>query len=206
MAGVSCIPNFVCSGAVQSGSFSGNRQNLEECVMGNGASGARRCVVGALMFASSLSLFGQATGSISGSLTDATGSAVRGATIKITAPATGFTRSTASGEKGDYVIPLLSAASYNVEVDASGFQKTEAKDIRLQVDEHRELDFKLSPATVQTSVEVTASTVAVQTTDATLGKSSPRSRSPICPKRPRFRAARNPHTRRGSGDQSQQLL
>jgi hypothetical protein len=138
--------------------------------MGNGASAARVVLVGALLLSSGLSLYGQATGSISGSITDATGSAVSGATVKITAPATGFTRSTTTGEKGDYVIPLLSASNYDVEVNASGFQKTEAKDVRLQVDEHRELDFKLVPATVQTSVDVTASTVAVQTTDATLGQ------------------------------------
>jgi hypothetical protein len=138
--------------------------------MGNGASAARVVLTGALFLASGLSLFGQSTGSISGSLTDATGSAVSGATVKVTAPATGFTRTATTGEKGDYVIPLLNASSYDVEVTASGFQKTEVKDVRLQVDEHRELDFKLVPATVQTSVEVTASTVAVQTTDATLGQ------------------------------------
>ncbi len=38
------------------------------------------------------------------------------------------------------------------------------------MDEHRELDFKLNPASVQTNVEVTATAVAVQTSDATLGQ------------------------------------
>ena len=45
-----------------------------------------------------------------------------------------------------------------------------AQDVVLQVDEHRELDFKLSPASVQTSVEVSATPVAVQTSDPTLGQ------------------------------------
>ncbi|HWO32879.1 MAG TPA: hypothetical protein VNO32_29130, partial [Candidatus Acidoferrum sp.] len=39
-----------------------------------------------------------------------------------------------------------------------------------QVDEHRELDFKLVPASVSTSVEVNATEVAVQTTNPTLGQ------------------------------------
>jgi hypothetical protein len=38
------------------------------------------------------------------------------------------------------------------------------------VDEHRELNFALAPASVTTTVEVSASEVAVQTTDPTLGQ------------------------------------
>jgi hypothetical protein len=52
----------------------------------------------------------------------------------------------------------------------TGFQNAAAKDARLQVDEHRELDFKLNPATVQTTVDVSATPVTVQTADATLGQ------------------------------------
>jgi hypothetical protein len=59
---------------------------------------------------------------------------------------------------------------YNVKVEQSGFQNAMARDVRLQVDEHRELDFKLTPANVQASVDVSATTVAVQTSDATLGQ------------------------------------
>ena len=51
-----------------------------------------------------------------------------------------------------------------------GFQTTEQKDIRLQVDEQREVDFALNPASVSTTVEVSASEVAVETTNSTLGQ------------------------------------
>jgi hypothetical protein len=34
-----------------------------------------------------------------------------------------------------------------VRVDAAGFQSAESKDLHLQVEEARELDFSLSPAT-----------------------------------------------------------
>ena len=123
-----------------------------------------------LTFAAGQLLFGQATGSISGTITDTTGSAVPGAKVTVTAPATGLTRSTTTNEAGEYIVPLLGVATYNVKVEQQGFQNATAHDIRLQVDEHRELDFKLSPATVQTSVEVSATPVAVQTSDATLGQ------------------------------------
>ena len=88
----------------------------------------------------------------------------------MTAPATGASRSSTTNENGEYIVPLLGVANYDVQVELQGFQTVQAKDVRLQVDEHRELDFKLTPATVQTSVEVNATAVAIQTADATLGQ------------------------------------
>lgn len=126
--------------------------------------------LGLLTFAVGQSLFGQTTGSISGTVTDASGAAVPGAKVTITAPAIGLTRSSTTNGAGEYIVPLLGVATYNVAVEQQGFQRASAQDIRLQVDEHRELDFTLSPATVQTSVEVSATPVAIQTSDATLGQ------------------------------------
>ncbi len=93
-----------------------------------------------------------------------------GAKVTVTVPATGLTRSSTTNESGEYLVPLLGVANYNVQVELQGFQTAIANDIRLQVDEHRELDFKLNPATVQTNVEVSATAVAIQTADATLGQ------------------------------------
>ena len=123
-----------------------------------------------LTLAATLPIFAQATGSISGTVTDVTGSAVPGATVTVTAPATGLTRTAKTNESGEYIFPLLGVAIYNVKVEQQGFAAATAQDIRLQVDEHRELDFKISPATVQTAVEVSATPVAVQTADASLGQ------------------------------------
>ncbi len=121
------------------------------------------------LFAGQL-LYGQATGSFSGIVADASGAAIPGAKVTVTAPATGFTRSATANDAGEYLIALLPVATYKVQVEQKGFQNAVAEDVRLQVDEHRELDFKLSPATVQTAVEVSATPVAVQTADATLGQ------------------------------------
>ncbi len=115
-------------------------------------------------------LYGQATGSISGTVTDATGSAVPGAKVTVAAPATGLSRDSITDDKGHYLIPLLGVGNYTVRVELKGFQTSEARDVRLQLDEQRELDFKLSPATVSESVEVTATAVAVQTSNSTLGQ------------------------------------
>ncbi len=114
--------------------------------------------------------FGQATGSISGTITDAGGAAVPDAKVTVTLPATGLARSSTTNQAGAYSFQLLGVGIYSVQAEQKGFQTATASDIRLQVDEHRELDFKLAPATVQTTVEVTATPVAIQTADATLGQ------------------------------------
>ncbi|HLY17562.1 MAG TPA: carboxypeptidase regulatory-like domain-containing protein [Bryobacteraceae bacterium] len=123
-----------------------------------------------LVLAACPCLYGQATGIISGSVTDATGSAIAGAKVVVAAPTMGITRDSATDESGHYLVPLLPVASYTVRVEFSGFQTSEQKDVRLQVDEHRELDFKLVPSSVKESVEVTATAVAVETANPTLGQ------------------------------------
>ena len=75
-----------------------------------------------LTIASSQLLFGQATGSISGTVRDASGSAAPGAKVIVTAPATGLTRSSATNGAGEYIVPLLGVASYTVRVELKGFQ------------------------------------------------------------------------------------
>jgi carboxypeptidase family protein len=130
----------------------------------------RTAIVCLLTLLAASFVYGQATGTISGTVTDSSGSAVPGAKVTVTAPATGLTRSSTSDSKGEYLVPLLGVAAYNIEVQMQGFQNATAQDVRLQVDEHRELNFKLSPAAVQTTVEVSATAVAIQTSDATLGQ------------------------------------
>ena len=112
----------------------------------------------------------QSTGIISGTVSDATGSLVSGAKITVTADAIGLSRTTLTDNDGHYVIPLLPVAHFAVRVEFTGFQTAEDKDVRLQVDEHRELDFKLVPASVKESVEVTATEVAVETANPSLGQ------------------------------------
>ena len=124
----------------------------------------------ALALILSPALHGQATGSFSGNVLDKSGSAIPGATVTATSQGTGLARNTQTDPAGHYLIPLLPVGTYTVRVDAPGFQSAESKDLRLQVDEARELDFPLAPANVVTNVAVTANAVAVQTTNSSLGQ------------------------------------
>jgi hypothetical protein len=115
-------------------------------------------------------LYGQATASFSGTISDKTGLFVSGATVRVTSQSTGLAREVKTDGSGHYLVPLLPVGFYAIRVEAQGFGPAEQKDLRLQVDEHRELDFTLVPASVTTNVEVSATQVAVETTNSTLGQ------------------------------------
>lgn len=124
----------------------------------------------ALLCAFGKRTYGQATGSFLGTVTDQSGSAISGATVTITSQGTGATRQGITDDAGHYNINLLPVSTYTIRVEFKGFRTAESKDIRLQVDETRELNFTLTPATVSSSVEVVGNAVAVETANPTLGQ------------------------------------
>src|SRR5258707_11748586 len=100
----------------------------------------RACLMMALAMCFASSAWGQATGSFSGTVIDKSGSAVTGAAVTATNQGTGISREAKTDDSGHYLIPLLPGAIYTVLVEFSGFQTVESKDLRLQVDEARELN------------------------------------------------------------------
>ena len=127
-------------------------------------------VVSSLAISACPFVHGQASGSFSGTVSDKAGALVSGATVKVTSQGTGISREAKTNDSGYYLVPLLPVAFYTIRVESQGFQATEQRDIRLQVDEHREVDFTLAPASVSTQVEVSATEVAVETSNPTLGQ------------------------------------
>src|ERR1039457_3606989 len=115
-------------------------------------------------------LYGQANGVLSGTVADKTGSVIAGAAVKITSEGSGLTREVKTDDSGHYLIPLLPVGFYTLHVEDQGFGPVEQRDVRLQVDEQRELNFALNPASVSSTVEVSATEVAVETTNPTLGQ------------------------------------
>jgi len=129
-----------------------------------------RVLLGTFLLAVCPLMYGQATGSFFGTVADTTGSVIAGAKVTITAQETGVSRDATTDQTGHYLIPLLPVATYTVKVSMQNFQTVTQTNLRLQVDEHRELDFTLPPASVSQTVEVSATEVAVQTADPTLGQ------------------------------------
>jgi hypothetical protein len=115
-------------------------------------------------------LYSQANGSLSGNVTDKTGSVIAGASVRITSQATGLTREVKTDDSGHYLVPLLPPSVYTIHVESQGFRTTEQKDIRLQISEQLEIDFSLVLASVSSTVEVNANEVAVETSNPSLGQ------------------------------------
>jgi hypothetical protein len=113
---------------------------------------------------------GQSNGSFSGTVVDKSGANIVGAKITVTSQGTGISRDGISDEAGHYLIPVLPVGIYTLHVEFSGFQPADTKDVRLQVDEAREINFTLAPSSVSSTVEVSASEVTVETTNASLGQ------------------------------------
>ncbi|MGC1685450.1 MAG: carboxypeptidase-like regulatory domain-containing protein, partial [Candidatus Acidiferrales bacterium] len=115
-------------------------------------------------------VYGQANASFSGTIVDKSGAAISGATVKATSQDTGAVREAKSDDGGRYLIPVLPRGNFTIRVEFQGFQPAISKDIVLQVDEHRELNFTLVPASVSSQVEVVGAPVAVETANASLGQ------------------------------------
>ena len=106
--------------------------------------------------------FAQANSDVTGIITDQTGAVVGGATITLTDPATGVSKSTISSETGLYNISGLNAANYDMKVVAKGFQTFEQKGIVVDISRSFRVDVKLTVGAESTTVTVQADALAVQ--------------------------------------------
>ncbi|MBZ2184077.1 MAG: carboxypeptidase regulatory-like domain-containing protein [Bryobacter sp.] len=107
------------------------------------------------------------TGSVSGSVTDQSGSAVPGAEITLTSVGTGLSRSATTDANGDFVLTQLLPSTYRLSVSAKGFKKYEQTDIVLTATERvvlKRIDLQVGEMTQ--TIEVTAETARLQTQSA----------------------------------------
>lgn len=111
------------------------------------------------------------TGSIEGTVTDATGALVSGATVTATNTLTGTdTVSTTTGT-GRFVLPLLQPGPYSVTVKAPGFKTVKQEHVTVDALANVTLDPKLTVGETTVSVEVTDQPTMLMTQDVKLGSS-----------------------------------
>ena len=103
-------------------------------------------------------------GSISGTVADATGGPLPGASVTAKNVKTGATRTTVSNAGGAFNFPLLSVGLYSVTVDVSGFGSATKSGIELNVGGDVTLKFTLALSSVTTAVTVTEEAPLIETT------------------------------------------
>jgi hypothetical protein len=115
-------------------------------------------------------LFGQASALLTGVVTDPSGGIVPGATITIVNTQTGAQRETVSNDSGAYTLSQIPPGTWQLTAKKAGFTSVEIKEVQLMVNTPSTLNIKFEKVGgVSETVTVTASSVMVNTTDASLG-------------------------------------
>src|SRR6478736_3602305 len=109
---------------------------------------------------------GQSTfGSIVGSVKDASGDVVAGASVVLMNSGTSARRTMTSDQSGNFSFVNLDPGAYQLEVEQAGFQKVEFVKLDLQARETKRVDALLKVATQSQTILVEETGGAVVTTD-----------------------------------------
>ena len=103
------------------------------------------------------------TGTISGSVTDASGAIVPGASVIITATDTGASRTLTTNSSGEYTSTFLQPGRYEVIATATGFGKVNRQNLVLTVGQVLTVDVTLPAASAATEVTVTDASPLIDT-------------------------------------------
>lgn len=134
----------------------------------------KRSVIVGLVLAFGLASFAMAqsqavNGTISGRVTDSSGSAIPAAAVTVTNTGTAFTRSVSSGADGYYVLPNLPLGAYTVAVKKTGFTTLQFSNVVLNAGTNAVMDAALKVGTVSTTVEVTGGAPVLDSAQVNIG-------------------------------------
>jgi len=138
-------------------------------LMMNAAHAVRAFTLGAILF--SASLLGQdATGKITGIVTDPSGAVVANAVVTVTNLGTNVAKQTLSDASGFYQVPLLPIGRYKVTATAAGFEKvTMVPQNALEINQTMRVDIQLPVGKLSDTVTVESEANLVETENATVG-------------------------------------
>ena len=109
-------------------------------------------------------------GAILGTVTDASGSAVHGATVTLTNEGTNASLATTTSNEGAYKFTPVKIGNYKLAITFQGFETITRTHVQVNVGENVVADFTLKPGNVTTTVEVTAAAPVLQSQDASVGQ------------------------------------
>ncbi len=110
-----------------------------------------------------------ATGDILGTISDASGAVVSGATVRIENTGTHETRTATTKGTGEYTFSALQPGTYVVTVTSPSFKTYRTSNVILLASDRVRIDGKMQPGAVDEQVDVTATPSALQTDSTTVG-------------------------------------
>jgi len=105
-------------------------------------------------------------GSLVGNVTDETGLAVPGATVKITHAETSQTREGTTNATGGYNFPNIPTGTYQVDVTLTGFQSATSRNISVTQNSQVRVDVRLAVGALQETILVSGTAAVLQTESA----------------------------------------
>lgn len=120
----------------------------------------------------SSALYGQtaSTGTVVGTVTDASGAVVPRATVSLSEEGTAAVRKTETNDLGQYIFTNVVPGRYTVTVTAPGFRQAVVSDVQVEVAKSTRVNVVVQLGELAETVEVTAGAqAALQTVDATVG-------------------------------------
>nr|MDP9147007.1 carboxypeptidase-like regulatory domain-containing protein [Acidobacteriota bacterium] len=108
------------------------------------------------------------TGTLRGQVLDPSGAAVPDADVTLTNQQTGVSSKTTATSAGTYSFPSLIPGTYQIALEAKGFKSFVKKDIQVLANQDNVADAQLDLGVASETVEVSSSSVAVQTTSSAL--------------------------------------
>jgi Carboxypeptidase regulatory-like domain len=111
------------------------------------------------------------TGTILGTVKDTTGAVVPNAKVVLTNKGLGVTQRAVTDENGRYIFTPLKTGTYQVEVEVTGFKKALRSGLELNIQQQAQVDFSLQTGEISQTVEVTAETPLLQTSESSVGQS-----------------------------------
>jgi hypothetical protein len=120
-----------------------------------------RCLLVAILFSFSLSVFAQVTGSITGTVRDSSDAVIPNAKVEVSNSEHGIHRATVTNSSGDYLVQGLSEGTYTVVATAPGFNTFRATNIVVRVAQNARIDAKLKVGNQSTEVVVQGSNAGV---------------------------------------------
>jgi Carboxypeptidase regulatory-like domain len=105
---------------------------------------------------------------VQGQVTDSSGAVIPKALVRVVDQKTLVERQTETDGSGQYSVPALNPSTYKIFVQASGFSSAVSNVVTLNVAQNALLDFKLQIGTAASEVQVNASNLSTNTTDATV--------------------------------------
>jgi hypothetical protein len=115
-----------------------------------------------------LPAFAQISGSVAGSVHDASGAVVANASVELVNKGTSAKSTTVTDESGEFRFLLIPVGDYTLSAEAAGFARAELSSVTILLGQSTRADLILRVSSASAQVEVSGNVVALQTESATV--------------------------------------